>query len=89
MKKQKLSLSGVKNALGRNEMRNIMAGSGGGNQGGSGCSPNITPEQTFYCHDSSGYTLGSIYTNCCSSTPQALQQCQVTWAYTTKVTGPC
>jgi hypothetical protein len=89
MKTEKLSLKGIKNVLGRADLKKIMAGSGGGNLGGSGCTPYIQPEATFYCHDSTGYVLGSIYTNCCSSTPQALTSCQVTYAYTTYVTGPC
>ena len=36
MKREKLSLSGIKNALSRAELKNIMAGSGPGGGGGGG-----------------------------------------------------
>ncbi|HVW12401.1 MAG TPA: hypothetical protein VHB54_01180 [Mucilaginibacter sp.] len=36
MKKDKLSLKGIKNVLSRDEMKMIMAGSGSGGPGGSG-----------------------------------------------------
>jgi hypothetical protein len=38
MKKQRMSLNSIKNVLSRAEMRNIMAGSGGGGSSGHGCS---------------------------------------------------
>jgi hypothetical protein len=88
MKKEKMSLKSIKNLLNRTELKTIMAGSGGGNSGG-GCTNNISPDAYFQCHDSTGYTLGSIYGSCCKNTPQALAQCQQTWPYTTYLTGPC
>jgi hypothetical protein len=93
MKPEKLSLKGIKNVLSRGEMKQVMAGSGGdgGSGGGGGCTYYIIPAATFYCHDSTGYILGTATTNCCSNTAGALQACQnATYpAYTSYVTGPC
>ncbi|MDP9046724.1 MAG: hypothetical protein M3N14_01220 [Bacteroidota bacterium] len=92
MKTEKLSLKRVKNALSRGEMKKIMAGSGGGpDGGGGGCSSTILPPATFYCHDSTGYILGTMTSSCCSNTATALQLCEnATYPeYTSYVTGPC
>jgi hypothetical protein len=81
MRTKKLSFKGVKNALSRTELRNIMAGSsGGGGGGGTGggcpipCAPNCVNSVLVYCRNSSGANIGTTLATTCNSEGQ-LQAC--------------
>ncbi len=83
MKIKKLSFKDVKTSLNRNELREIMAGSGSGGTGGGGgggcpipCAPNCNNSVLIYCRNSSGVNIGNVLGNTCNSEGQ-LQEC---WA---------
>jgi hypothetical protein len=88
MKIERLNLKGIKNALNKDELKKIMAGSGTGTgTGGTGCTWQCTP-QTLYCHDSTGYILGTVSEiTFCSYNVCALPVCQEHYGTTHSVTG--
>jgi hypothetical protein len=93
MKKEKLSLNGIKNVLSRTELKNIMAGSSGGGSGtGGSCGTvQLLPPQPFQCHDTTGFVLGTIYSGYCNSNPcgTVLATCKMSFPNTSYATGQC
>lgn len=92
MKTKSLSFDGIKNALSRKELKEIMAGSGTGGGGGSGggggcpiaCAPNCDSIVVISCRTSS-QILGNVDGNTCNAEGQ-LQECYAAGYTATTIT---
>jgi hypothetical protein len=93
MKIEKLSLKSIKNGLNRDELKKIMAGSGGGtggNGGGNCGNPTMVPPVMVACHDNTGFVIAHVYTNYCDANPCTLSLCQAaTSEHVSYATGSC
>ena len=97
MKKEKLSFKGIKNVISRDELKNIMAGSGPGTPGGGGggtppgcqpCMPSCT-NVLVYCADSNGASIGTILATTCDHYGQ-VQLCKMAgYTATTQTRSNC
>ena len=96
MKTKSLSFESIKNALSREELKEIMAGSGSGGGGGGGggggcpipCAPNCDTIVELSCRTST-QILGNVDGNTCNAEGQ-LQECYAAgYTATTVVVSDC